>query len=105
MPRKTAVNAAKDELLAEFQALVSDTEKLLQSSADLAGAEADQMRAQIHESLKRARDAIYSTKDSVRDQGKAAVDATEDYVGDHPWQAVGIAAGVGFLLGLLVSRR
>lgn len=105
MPRKTAVNAAKDELLAEFQALVSDTEKLLQSSADLAGAEADQMRSQIHESLKRARDAIYSTKDSVRDQGKAAVDATEDYVGDHPWQAVGIAAGVGFLLGLLVSRR
>ncbi|MBB4867994.1 ElaB/YqjD/DUF883 family membrane-anchored ribosome-binding protein [Pseudomonas nitritireducens] len=105
MPRKTAVNAAKDELLAEFQALVSDTEKLLQSSADLAGAEADQMRAQIHESLKRARDAIYSTKDSLRDQGKAAVDATEDYVGDHPWQAVGVAAGVGFLLGLLVSRR
>ncbi|PJI49713.1 MAG: hypothetical protein CTR55_10255 [Pseudomonas sp.] len=105
MPRKTAANSAKDELLAEFQALVSDTEKLLQSSAELAGAEADQMRAQIHESLKRARDAIYSTKDSVRDQGKAAVDATEDYVGDHPWQAVGIAAGIGFLLGLLVSRR
>lgn len=105
MPRKPAVNAAKDELLAEFQALVSDTEKLLQSSADLAGAEAEQMRDQIHSSLKRAREAIYSTKDSLRDQSKAAVDATEDYVGDHPWQAVGIAAGVGFLLGLLVSRR
>lgn len=105
MPRKTAVNAAKEELLAEFQALVSDTEKLLQSSADLAGAEADQMREQINSSLKRAREAIYSTKDTVRDQSKAAADATEEYVNEHPWQAVGIAAGIGFLLGLLVSRR
>ncbi|MFV3304424.1 DUF883 family protein [Pseudomonas sp. NY15181] len=105
MPRKTAVNAAREELLAEFQALVSDTEKLLQSSAELAGAEADQMRDQINSSLKRAREALYSTKDAVRDQSKAAADATEEYVNEHPWQAVGIAAGIGFLLGLLVSRR
>ena len=86
MPRKTTANAAKDELLAEFQALVADTD-----------------------SLKRARDTLRDTKDSlkdnVRERSQAAVDATEVYVGEHPWQSIGIAAGVGFLLGLLVSRR
>ena len=45
MPRKTTANAAKDELLAEFQALVADTEKLLQSTADVAGEQAEKSAA------------------------------------------------------------
>ena len=109
MPRKTTANAAKDELLAEFQALVADTEKLLQSTADVAGDQAEEIRGKIHDSLKRARDTLRDTtdslKDNVRERSQAAVDATEVYVGEHPWQSIGIAAGVGFLLGLLVSRR
>ncbi|HFT8166705.1 TPA: YqjD family protein [Pseudomonas aeruginosa] len=109
MPRKTTANAAKDELLAEFQALVADTEKLLQSTADVAGDQAEEIRGKIHDSLKRARDTLRDTKDSlkdnVRERSQAAVDATEVYVSEHPWQSIGIAAGVGFLLGLLVSRR
>ena len=52
MPRKTTANAAKDELLAEFQALVADTEKLLQSTADVAGDQAEEIRGKIHDSLK-----------------------------------------------------
>jgi ElaB/YqjD/DUF883 family membrane-anchored ribosome-binding protein len=33
------------------------------------------------------------------------VRATDDYVHEHPWRAVGVAAAVGFLVGLLVNRR
>ncbi|AMO75342.1 Membrane-anchored ribosome-binding protein, inhibits growth in stationary phase, ElaB/YqjD/DUF883 family [Pseudomonas citronellolis] len=105
MPRKSTANTTKDELLAEFQALVADTEKLLQTSAELAGEEADALREQLRSGLGRARERIDAAQSAVRDQGRAAVDATEDYVGEHPWQAVGVAAGVGFLLGLLVGRR
>jgi len=32
-------------------------------------------------------------------------DATEEYVRDNPWQSVGVAAGVGLLIGLLIARR
>lgn len=105
MPRKPTANATTEELLAEFQALVADTEKLLQTSADLAGEEADRLRDQLRNGLHRARERIDATQQNVREHGKAAVDATEDYLGEHPWQAVGLAAGVGFLLGLLVGRR
>ncbi|SDH43203.1 DUF883 family protein [Pseudomonas panipatensis] len=105
MPRKPDVNTARDELMAEFQALVADTEKLLQSSAGLAGEEAEHLRDQLRTGLSKARERIDSAQGLLRDQSKAAVDATEDYLGDHPWQAVGVAAGVGFLLGLLVGRR
>jgi ElaB/YqjD/DUF883 family membrane-anchored ribosome-binding protein len=29
----------------------------------------------------------------------------EEYVRGNPWQAIGIAAGIGLVLGVLMSRR
>jgi ElaB/YqjD/DUF883 family membrane-anchored ribosome-binding protein len=42
---------------------------------------------------------------SVRDRTKPAVDATESYIGGHPWQTVAISAGFGLVVGLLLGRR
>jgi ElaB/YqjD/DUF883 family membrane-anchored ribosome-binding protein len=39
------------------------------------------------------------------DRAKEAARATDDYVHDHPWQMVGVAAAVGFVAGLLMNRR
>ena len=99
-----ATERAQDELLAEFQALISDTEKLLEHTATLAGAEADELRLSIHDSLK-PRDTLQLTEHSVRERAEAAVESAEAYVQQNPWQAIGISAGIGFLLGLLASRR
>ncbi|AMS16897.1 MULTISPECIES: DUF883 family protein [Pseudomonas] len=104
MASKTT-KTAQETLMADFQALVSDTERLLEHTATLAGDQADQLRTQIHDSLLRARETLQLTEQSLRERGQAAVTATEDYVQSNPWQAVGIAAGVGFLIGLLATRR
>ncbi|SDY96523.1 YqjD family protein [Pseudomonas sp. NFIX28] len=104
MASKTT-DTAQETLMADFQALVSDTERLLEHTASLAGDQADQLRNQIHDSLLRARETLQLTEQSLRERGQAAVTATEDYVQNNPWQAVGIAAGVGFLIGLLATRR
>ena len=104
MDRETAQNA-QEILRADFQVLVADTEKLLAHTASLAGEQADELRAQIRESLLRAKETLKTTEDSLRERGEAAVVATEDYVQNNPWQSVGIAAGVGFLIGLLATRR
>ncbi|APU31122.1 MULTISPECIES: DUF883 family protein [Pseudomonadaceae] len=105
MPRKAATPSTKDALLDEFQALVSDTEKLLQHSASLAGEQAEALRDDIRSSLDRARDTLHKAESGLREQGKIAVDATEDYVHKHPWQALGLSAAIGLVLGLLISRR
>ncbi|WMI98227.1 YqjD family protein [Pseudomonas chlororaphis subsp. aurantiaca] len=104
MASKTT-KTAQETLMADFQALVSDTERLLEHTATLAGEQADELRTQIHDSLLRARETLQLTEQSLRERGEAAVTATEDYVQSNPWQAVGIAAGVGFLIGLLATRR
>ena len=104
MARKTAKNA-QEILMADFQTLVLDAERLLEHTASLAGDQADELRAQIKESLLKARESLDETKETLQQRGQAAVVATEDYVQANPWQSVGIAAGVGFLIGLLATRR
>jgi len=102
---RTQAKTAQEILKEDFQTLVSDTERLLEHTATLAGDQADELRGQIHETLLRARDTLKLTEDSMRERGQAAVIATEEYVQANPWQSVGIAAGIGFLIGLLATRR
>ncbi|MFJ5295647.1 DUF883 family protein [Pseudomonas sp. SLFW] len=104
MARPTA-EKAQDILMADFQTLVADTEKLLAHTASLAGEQADVLRDQINDSLVRARETLALAEEALRNRSQEAVVATEEYVQANPWQSVGIAAGVGFLLGLLATRR
>ena len=55
--------------------------------------------------LDSARARLKAMQGSAAEMGEEAVKATETYVRDNPWQAIGIAAGVGLVLGLLISRR
>ncbi|MBV4476016.1 DUF883 family protein [Pseudomonas sp. B2M1-30] len=105
MARKTTVQAAedqiKDQVFSELQALIQESEKLLNSSASLVGEEAETLRGQIAQKLQQALDSV----SSVRERTKPAVDATETYIGGHPWQTVAISAGFGLVVGLLLGRR
>jgi ElaB/YqjD/DUF883 family membrane-anchored ribosome-binding protein len=105
MARKTAAQVAedqiKDQAFSELQSLIEESEKLLKSSASLVGEEAETLRGQIAQKLQQARDSV----SSVRDRTKPVVDATETYIGGHPWQTVAISAGFGLVVGLLLGRR
>ncbi|MGE7955280.1 DUF883 family protein [Pseudomonas sp. NPDC089530] len=105
MARRTAAQGAdeqiKDQVFSELQALIEESEKLLKSSASLVGEEGETLRQQAGLKLKQALDSV----SSVRERSKPVVDATERYIGGHPWQTVAISAGVGLLVGLLLGRR
>lgn len=104
MATQTA-KVAQEVLKADFQTLVRDTEKLLEHTATLAGDQADELRAQIQDSLLKAREALQQTTETATERSREAVAAAEVYVKENPWQSIGIAAGVGLLLGLLATRR
>lgn len=101
----TSVKQAQDILRNDIQALIRDTEKLLADTAGIAGDQATELRGQIEERLLQARQTLESTHDTVRQRGEEALCVADDYIREKPWQAVGIAAGVGLLIGLLANRR
>ncbi|GAB7530124.1 DUF883 family protein [Pseudomonas sp. 3A(2025)] len=91
----------KDQTFSELQALIEESDKLLKDSASLVGEEAENLREQLSVKLKQAAESITS----VRERTRPVVEATETYIGGHPWQTVAISAGFGLVVGLLLGRR
>ena len=48
---------------------------------------------------------LVAARAPTRTKAKAAATTTDEYVHSKPWTAVGVAAGVGLIIGMLVGRR
>jgi ElaB/YqjD/DUF883 family membrane-anchored ribosome-binding protein len=59
----------------------------------------------MEDSLRAARVKVAEAQEIVTDRAKAAAQATDDYVHAHPWKAVGFAAAIGVIVGMLIARR
>ena len=75
------------------------------SSASAAGEKAAVARERIQASLATAKVKLGEAERALLEKTKEAARATDDYVRENPWQAVGIAAVAGLVLGILISRR
>ena len=98
-------NSSKEKLVSDMKVVVSDAEEILRATAGVAGEKMVDLRERIAERLQDAKLRIADAEAALLDRTKAAARATDDYVNENPWQAVGIAAGVGLLLGLVIGRR
>jgi ElaB/YqjD/DUF883 family membrane-anchored ribosome-binding protein len=99
------VTTNRDKLVADAKTVLDDVETLLKQAAAASGQQAHDLRERANEALQRVKLHLRDAQGVVAENTRAAARATEHWVHEHPWGAVGIAAGVGFLLGLLISRR
>ena len=97
--------ASTDRLMSDLRTVLEDAEALLSATAGQAGEKIQRARERAQETVKVARERLADTQEEVVKRAKKAARETDDYVHDNPWQAVGIAAGVAFIIGVLVSRR
>lgn len=97
-------DVSKEKLMQDLQLVVSDTEELLRATAGQAGDKVVVARERIQDSLAAAKARLDVAQEAMLEKTKQAARATDDYVHDNPWQAVGIAAGVGLLVGMLIAR-
>jgi len=96
---------SKEKLAADLKVVVADAEELLRATASQAGEKVGVARERIQASLAQARVKLAEAERAVLDQTKLAAKATDEYVRENPWQAVGVGALIGFLLGALITRR
>lgn len=101
----TQSEAAREKLIADFKAVVVDTEELLRATANQTSERVASARARAEESLASAKEQFAALGEDVVERGRAAARSTEEYVRANPWQSISIAAAVGLLVGLLAGRK
>lgn len=98
--RQTSRNLRED-----LNHLKTDLDALMSRAATLSEEELKDAYGQIMTRFSTLRYAAKGIAAQAGQQLNQGVGVTTEYVKERPLQAVGIAAGIGFLLGLLVSRR
>lgn len=98
-------NLNTDKLVEDLKVVMRDAEALLRATSAQTGEKIQEVRARAEESLKQARTRLTALEDEAYQRARDVADATEGYVRENPWQSIGIAAGIGMLVGLLLSSR
>ena len=102
-------NAIADQLIGEFNTLVSHTEELLKYVADAGGDKAGALRAGVEQNLATAKKRLSDIQQAATRKTLAAAHSTDEYVHENPWQTIGVIAGVSAVIGvvtcLLLNRR
>lgn len=99
------MNAPREQLVADLKVLMSDVEELVKATASQSGDKIAEVRGRIQNAAAELRPRLAQAEALLREKAKIAAATTDDYVHDHPWTAMGVSAGVGLIIGLLIGRR
>ena len=89
----------------QLQALLGLRDALLGAGGTVVEGEVKAIRDRLRERLDDARLKIGDLHHESIERARRAARDTDEYVHEHPWQAVGVGALFGLLLGVLIARR
>ena len=95
----------REKFVKDMRTVISDAENLLRATANQAGEQIAVARERIQDSLHQAKVKLAEAEAVVRERAAQAARYTDEYVHDNPWHAIGVAAGIGLVLGILLARR
>lgn len=102
---KTSDQITKERLIADFKVVIADAEALLKATASQGGEKLVELRAKTEESLRVAKIRLTETQAALVVKAKVAAKATDAYVHESPWQALGAVAAASLVIGILIGRR
>jgi ElaB/YqjD/DUF883 family membrane-anchored ribosome-binding protein len=94
-----------EKLVTDLKTLVGDAEELLKATTNQAGEKVALARQKIEQSLIEGKKALADAEQTLIKKSKECAVIADDYVRENPWSAIGIAAGVGLVLGLLIRGK
>ena len=89
----------------DMKTLVRDAQELLREAKLSTGEKADELRSRGLRMLDAAMEKAQEVQNVALEKSKQAAQTTDEFVHQHPWQAVALSAGAGLLLGMLISRK
>lgn len=89
----------------DMKTLVKDAQELFREAGHATGEKAEELRAKGLVLLDSAMEKAHEMQAIAIEKGKVAARTTDEFVHENPWKAVGIAAGAGLLIGMLISRK
>jgi ElaB/YqjD/DUF883 family membrane-anchored ribosome-binding protein len=105
MSENPSNSANRDKFVQDMRMVISDAEELLRATANQAGEKIGVARERIEDSLHQAKVKLAEAESVLKERGAQAARYTDEYVHDNPWHAIGVAAVIGLVLGLLMTRR
>ncbi len=97
------VEVTKEKLLQDLNKVVAETETLLRDTAAVGGEKVATWRTGVEQNLRATKARLADLEHTAVEKAKATAQATDHYVHEKPWQAIGITAGVGVLVGLAIG--
>lgn len=98
-------NHARERLTENLKGMVDEADKLLAHAERTGTEQFKSAREKFEVQVRRAKDELRRLEHAAVDNAKRAAQATDHAVHEHPYAAMGIAAGAGLLIGMLISRR
>lgn len=99
------INDIKSAASGEIKNLISDVEDLMARIADLKDADVVRVRGKVQRAVDATKQSLADGAESIKRRAQDVASTADDYVRDSPWQAIGIAALVGAVVGILATRR
>jgi ElaB/YqjD/DUF883 family membrane-anchored ribosome-binding protein len=94
-----------ENLIGDFKALMADAEDLIKATASAEDGPLSAIRSKALDTLNNAKESLSSVEGTLTEKAKVVAEQTDEFVHRNPWEAIGVAAGLGLLIGLLIRRR
>ncbi|MBU3611842.1 YqjD family protein [Polynucleobacter sp. MG-27-Goln-C1] len=94
-----------ENLIGDFKALMADAEDLIKATASNEEGPLSAIRSKALDTLNNAKESLSSVEGTLTEKAKVVAEGADEFVHRNPWEAVGVAAGLGLLIGLFIRRR
>jgi ElaB/YqjD/DUF883 family membrane-anchored ribosome-binding protein len=98
---ESETDESTEKLLKDLREVVEDGEELLRAGASELNEKGTAARARLSAALETAKD----TGRKLQQKSMESAKATDRLIREHPYETLGIAFGIGVLVGVLINRR
>ena len=105
IPTHEEVQINSENLIGDFKALMADAEDLIKATPSHEDGPLGSIRSKALDTLNSAKESLSAVEGGLAEKAKVVAEGADEFVQRNPWEAVGIAAGLGLLIGLFIRRR